>query len=51
MSRAVYVIHPVTPDQKEALLRKGRIVDARFAPPGAVILTADGKPKNANLKK
>lgn len=26
----VYVIHPVTPERKKELSRKGKIIDARF---------------------
>lgn len=26
----IYVIHPVTPEQKAELVKKGRIVDAKF---------------------
>ena len=37
----VYVEHPVTPELKAELIASGaRIVDARFAPPGADIYKA-----------
>lgn len=44
----IYVIHPVSPEQKEKLSAKGRIVDARYAPEGAKILDADGKVPRKN---
>ena len=50
MSDVIYVVHPITPEQKKALKAKGKIIDARFAPKDANILTADGK-KYAPEKK
>lgn len=50
----VFVRHPVTEPQKRALLREypaNRIVDARFAPEGAEILTADGEPEGSEKPK
>lgn len=26
----IYVVHPVTPERKNELMRKGKIIDARF---------------------
>lgn len=31
-SGVIYVVHPVTKEQKKELSRKGRIIDARFMP-------------------
>lgn len=31
-SGIIYVVHPVTKEQKKELARKGRIIDARFMP-------------------
>lgn len=31
-SGIIYVVHPVTKEQKKELSRKGRIIDARFMP-------------------
>lgn len=28
----IFVVHPVTPEQKAKLSKKGRIIDARFKP-------------------
>lgn len=28
----IYVVHPVTKEQKKELARKGKIIDARFMP-------------------
>ena len=43
-----YVVHPVTPDQKRALDCK--IVDARFAPKGVEVFSAEGKSLTAKPK-
>jgi hypothetical protein len=44
----IYVKHPITPEQKAELSKKGKIVDAKFAQQDAEVLNADGtstKPK------
>jgi hypothetical protein len=41
--KPIYVVHPITPEQKAALRSKGKILDAKFAPVDAEILGADGK--------
>jgi len=44
----VYVEHPVTPELKAELIASGaRIVDARFAPPGADIYKAKAEAETA----
>lgn len=34
MSEIIYVVHPVTAEQKRELLKKGKIIDAKFAGKG-----------------
>lgn len=39
----IYVVHPVSVEQKQALKKKGKILDASFAPEDSKIYDADGK--------
>lgn len=43
--------HPVTPERKAELRAQGlKIIDARFAPPGAVVEPKDEAPKQRARK-
>lgn len=44
MKDVVFVVHPVTPEQKAKFRKAGaKVVDALFAPAGAEVYDADGK--------
>lgn len=48
----VYVVHPISYEQKLSFVNKGlKIIDARFAPKGAAVENPNANPEKVVAKK